>query len=54
MQMLCHRIPRPPNWGGFKLIPSLFEFWIRGEHRRHERLVYERKEAQWEKTTLYP
>jgi pyridoxamine 5'-phosphate oxidase len=46
-------VARPETWGGFKLTPSLFEFWTHGEHRRHQRIVYEKK-AGWQKTRLYP
>jgi pyridoxamine 5'-phosphate oxidase len=47
-------VPRPENWGGFKLVPSLFEFWTRGDHRRHHRVVYERTAGQWATSTFYP
>lgn len=47
-------ILRPENWGGFKLVPSLFEFWTRGEHRRHHRIVYEGKAGKWTTSSLYP
>src|SRR5207249_3208208 len=33
------RILRPSNWGGFKIMPDVFEFWTRGEHRRHDRML---------------
>jgi pyridoxamine 5'-phosphate oxidase len=37
-------IPRPANWGGFRLIPECLEFWQEGEHRLHDRLRYRRNE----------
>jgi len=46
-------ISRPEYWGGFKILPSVFEFWSRGEHRRHERVLY-RKATEWSATRLYP
>ncbi len=32
--------PRPSYWGGFCLVPNLFEFWQEGKARLHNRIVY--------------
>ena len=48
------RVPCPENWGGFKILPSAFEFWSRGEFRRHDRTRYELKAGQWKAVRLYP
>jgi pyridoxamine 5'-phosphate oxidase len=47
-------IVRPEYWGGFKIVPLLFEFWLRGDHRRHDRLLYKKNGEGWEATRLYP
>jgi len=47
-------ISRPEHWGGFKVVPVRFEFWTRGEHRRHNRLVFERHGQSWAVNHLYP
>jgi pyridoxamine 5'-phosphate oxidase len=33
-------VPRPPHWSGFRLSPTMFEFWSEGEFRLHERDIY--------------
>lgn len=41
-------IPKPPNWGGYKVIPELFLFWKGRKHRLHDRFLYTKKTGnQW-------
>lgn len=48
-------IPRPKNWGGYHLKPTLIEFWQGGQHRLHDRLCYcLNNKGQWEITRLAP
>ena len=47
-------VPRPPHWSGWRILPKEVEFWLDGEGRIHERLVYLKKNSKWEKKLLYP
>jgi len=47
-------VPRPPYWSGFRVIPSVIEFWQEGKFRIHDREVFTRKGEGWEITRLYP
>ena len=47
-------VPRPPDWGGFRVVPSHIEFLSFRANRRHERLVFERGERAWSRYWLQP
>jgi pyridoxamine 5'-phosphate oxidase len=53
---LIGTVPRPPHWSGFRLRPTLIEFWQDGAFRLHDRLEYSRPsaDAPWSTRTLYP
>lgn len=46
--------PMPENWGGYKLVPSKFEFWQGRENRLHDRIVYEKNNGKWKIFRLQP
>ena len=62
MQQIAHyknkfegeRIPRPPHWYGYRLIPTRIEFWKAGWHRLHERICYQKTAGSWETVLLNP
>ncbi len=47
-------LERPENWGGYKLIPDVMEFWQSRENRLHDRFEYVRKGGIWEIYRLAP
>ena len=49
-----NNVPRPPYWSGWRLIPNEIEFWVDGEGRIHERLIYKNTDGKWSKEILYP
>lgn len=47
-------VPLPPHWGGYRIAPSVIEFWSGRPDRLHERLVFRRAGDGWQTETLYP
>ena len=48
-------IPRPPHWGGYKVIPQEFEFWQGRPNRLHDRISYSKEnELNWKIDRLAP
>jgi pyridoxamine 5'-phosphate oxidase len=47
-------VPRPPHWGGFRVIPTEIEFWQGRSSRLHDRFRYQRHADQWKIERLSP
>lgn len=48
-------VPLPPHWGGFRLVPEVYEFWRSGAHRLHDRARYTRQpDGTWVCERLAP
>ena len=46
--------PRPPHWGGFRLVPTQWEFWQGRKSRLHDRLRYRQEGSDWVRERLAP
>ncbi|MDE2081165.1 MAG: pyridoxamine 5'-phosphate oxidase [Burkholderiales bacterium] len=46
--------PRPPHWGGYRLLPECWEFWQGRRDRLHDRLRYRRQGGTWQRERLAP
>ena len=47
-------IPRPAYWGGYRLVPDVYEFWEHRENRLHDRVRYRRAGPTWTIERLQP
>jgi pyridoxamine 5'-phosphate oxidase len=47
-------VPRPLNWGGFLIKPTMFEFWQGRPSRLHDRFQYSRQGGSWKIVRLAP
>ena len=45
---------RPPDWGGYRLRPTRFEFWSGKQNRMHTRTQYDWIGDEWLESSLYP
>ena len=46
--------PRPPHWGGFRVVPDTWEFWQGRKSRLHDRLRYRLVDERWVRERLAP
>ena len=46
--------PRPPHWGGYRLLPDEWQFWQGRKSRLHDRLRYALRDGAWVRERLAP
>lgn len=47
-------VPRPAEWGGYRVVPDMVEFWYAGAHRWNERERWDLVDGAWRERLLYP
>lgn len=47
-------VPRPPHWGGWRLMPTMVEYWQGRPNRFHDRIRYRSEGDLWVKERLSP
>ena len=48
-------VPLPPHWGGYRLMPQAYEFWVSRPDRLHDRVEYRRgADGGWDRRRLQP
>ena len=46
--------PRPPHWGGYRVVPDMIELWQGQRSRLHDRVRYRRIDGAWARDRLAP
>jgi pyridoxamine 5'-phosphate oxidase len=47
-------VPRPSHWGGYRVVPHVFEFWQSGQNRLHHRQRYDKIDGGWSYCEVAP
>jgi pyridoxamine 5'-phosphate oxidase len=51
---LTRSVPRPPHWSGFRVVPTMIEFWYGRTSRLHDRYRFSLLDGAWTKERLFP
>ena len=47
-------VPRPPHWGGYRVVPTEWEFWQGRPSRLHDRIRFRKAATRWARERLSP
>jgi pyridoxamine 5'-phosphate oxidase len=47
-------LPRPPTWGGYRVVPDMIELWQGQPSRLHDRVRYQLRDGRWHRDRLAP
>lgn len=53
-EKMSGQVPYPEFWGGYRVKPDHYEFWINVPNRLHDRFSYQYSAKGWQITRLYP
>jgi len=48
------QVPRPPHWGGYRVVPAEWEFWQGRPSRLHDRIRFREADGRWVRERLSP
>jgi pyridoxamine 5'-phosphate oxidase len=48
------QVPRPPHWGGYRVVPTVWEFWQGRPSRLHDRIRFRKADGRWVRERLSP
>lgn len=54
LEFASGEVPRPAHWGGYRVVPISIEFWQGRPSRLHDRILYTKKEGDWNIQRLAP
>ncbi len=54
MDRFGEQVPRPPHWGGYRVVPAEWEFWQGRPSRLHDRIRFRKAAGRWVRERLSP
>jgi pyridoxamine 5'-phosphate oxidase len=54
LEKFGEQVPRPPHWGGYRVVPTVWEFWQGRPSRLHDRIRFRQAAGTWVRERLSP